>query len=579
MKRDATIDDLKEEIRHVRTRHPELSEDNAFVLWFMLAYLTGEEERALQSLVGASRDVNVDALFIDDEQRFIYVLQGKYRTRTKPARENRNDVIALADLGRSLTRSKADFEALKTNASEVVRGRLDEARRKIQNGYRLCLLFVTTGTVSEGLDREMTARGEDRFDCLVFDRRDVLRYLVDYVEGAAPAVPVLDLPVADQVLQRYDDQTKIESWVFTMTGANVAKVFERVGVRLFARNIRGFLGMDTPINQAMSETIRKEPERFWYYNNGVTIVCDWAQRSGHGGRSQLQVNNAQVINGQQTTRVLSAVGHRGASVLVRVIAIPRSDQQERSAYDRVVSRIVEAMNWQNQIRPSDLMSNDPEQVRLERELRKRTYGYLRKRQSKGEARRLIRVKPHALIKKEELAQAVGACLVDPYEVRAGKERLFETDLYPKVFGHHRIDEYLTFYWLRQAVGYMSRGVSRRGYAKWVVLHFLWSRVSAHLSGPRRRDQFIRSVEGFDWWSPRLKPLCTAINAIFGAADRFYYRQRSVDGDVLDDSLFYKRRGQHTSFEAFWRTGKHPHRQRFNAALAKFAVRLEEADDE
>lgn len=68
MKRDATIDDLKEEIRHVRTRHPELAEDSAFVLWFIL--LTGDEERALQSLVGASGDVTVDALLVDDERVF-----------------------------------------------------------------------------------------------------------------------------------------------------------------------------------------------------------------------------------------------------------------------------------------------------------------------------------------------------------------------------------------------------------------------------------------------------------------------------------------------------------------------------
>jgi len=36
---------------------------------------------------------------------------------------------------------------------------------------------------------------------------------------------------------------------------------------------------------------------------------------------------------------------------------------------------------------------------------------------------------------------VGACL-DPYEVRAGKENLFETDNYPRVLGGRPIATYL-----------------------------------------------------------------------------------------------------------------------------------------
>lgn len=30
----------------------------------------------------------------------------------------------------------------------------------------------------------------------------------------------------------------------------------------------------------MEATLEKEPEFFWYYNNGITIVCDKAERLG-----------------------------------------------------------------------------------------------------------------------------------------------------------------------------------------------------------------------------------------------------------------------------------------------------------
>jgi hypothetical protein len=69
------------------------------------------------------------------------------------------------------------------------------------------------------------------------------------------------------------------------------------------------------------------------------------------------------------------------------------------------------------------MANDRRQVELERELRKLGYAYLRKRQAKSEARRFIG-QHYTMVTKEELAQAVAACELDPEIVRSeGKEGL------------------------------------------------------------------------------------------------------------------------------------------------------------
>ena len=59
-------------------------------------------------------------------------------------------------------------------------------------------------------------------------------------------------------------------------------------------------------NRGMEATLQKEPEYFWYYNNGITIVCDEAKQESSRGRQILRVTNPQVINGQQTTRTLAA---------------------------------------------------------------------------------------------------------------------------------------------------------------------------------------------------------------------------------------------------------------------------------
>ena len=74
----------------------------------------------------------------------------------------------------------------------------------------------------------------------------------------------------------------------------------------------------------MKETLDIEPEFFWYYNNGVTVVCDSAEQVSRGGNKVLRLTNPQIINGQQTTRTLHECASKSSksTVLVRVISVP-----------------------------------------------------------------------------------------------------------------------------------------------------------------------------------------------------------------------------------------------------------------
>lgn len=357
-----------------------------------------------------------------------------------------------------------------------------------------------------------------------------------------------------------------------MKGSEIGDLFDRTGKRLFARNIRGFLG-DTKINRAMEDTLRTRPHYFWYFNNGVTMVCDSAQKIQERGREILRVENPQVINGQQTTRVLAAQDAFSpkASVLIRVIRIPRDGDGTSSRFDELVSRIVEATNWQNFIKASDLVANDRRQVLIERELRKRNYQYLRKRQSKREARASARSQHRFLIKKDELAQAVAACKLDPAIVRAGKEALFEERYYTSVFESGSADFYLTRYWLMRRVSSVARGFPERAYAKWLVLHFVWDQLGREIE--RRADVFTETCErpNLNW--DVIQPLDRMLNSAFNAALTFFRKNRGQGPQALDVSTFFQRRNLHTEFAAFWRSRENRHRRPFDRTAARFIAAL------
>ena len=584
--RELGLQDLREELRDLGSRFRGLSENDLFVLWFVQAYLVEDEDIAARALVGGSHDKSVDAVVIDDRARVVFLVQGKFRLRLNQGSESRSDVVAFADLGAVLWDDRDAYRRFAEGLDPLVHARLDEARGRLQrrDRYKLHLLYVTTGSCSSSLRHEAEAiargaKGLTEFE--VFDGRGALGVYRDYLDGVAPPVRSLDLPVqasgrvASGVASRFDPSSQIESWVFTMSGKDVAKLFESTGVRLFARNIRGFLG-GTWINQAMQATLSDRPEYFWYFNNGITVVCSGAQEIRQKGKTILRVINPQVINGQQTTRVLAAQADLAptASVLARVIQIPR-DSDSEDHFEELVTRIVEATNWQNQIKASDLVANDRRQVFIERELRKRGYQYLRKRQTVGEARAASGSRFRFLMRKEELAQAVAACQFDPFIVRQGKEGLFAEQYYTSIFSGPSASYYLDRYWLMRQVTAGSRGYPERAYPKWVVLHFMWSKVGREITP--HSEAFRAACEQPRLNERLLSPLNTAIDIAFRECLAFYRQNRGSGPRAVDVSAFFNRRDRHKEFAKYWeQSASQPRKKRFDSALVRLHNQLNAA---
>lgn len=576
-----TEKDLRAEVMDIRDRFPSLKDDELFIAWFMKCFVTDSEAEAIDSLVGGSKDKSVDAIHIDDSARKVFVVQGKYRQKGTGAAEKRGDVLAFADLARSLT-DEESFRAYRQDLHQSVGGKAEEARKRIKtSGYRLQLYFVTTGRCSPSLAKEADTnvrRVSSIADIDVIDGKRVMRLLSDYLDGVAPPVPMLEVEIESGkgitlsgVLQRFDHGTKIESWVVPVAVRQIARMYDNAGIRLFARNVRGFLS-DTQINRNMKETLDSEPEYFWYYNNGVTIVCDSAEEVSRGGNKLLRLVNPQVINGQQTTRTLHECAERNdkATVLVRVISVPRETESESERFERLVSKIVAATNWQNAIRASDLMANDRRQIEIERNLRKLDYLYLRKRQSKGEAKRNAGTKHSYVVAKEELAQLVAACDLDPLIVREGKEQLFEERYYTTVFPNSDPAYYLSRYWLGKHLAKETKGYPERAYAKWLVLHFTWKRLSPLLSSKARHRMFReRSERGL------FHSLSKATVAAFRGTSAYYRANRGSGAKQVDPSGFYKRSGHHEALEVFWRGSANKHRRAFDKALEGFRHEFEQ----
>lgn len=146
------------------------------------------------------------------------------------------------------------------------------------------------------------------------------------------------------------------------------------GNSLCDKNIRYFFHR-SDVNDALRETLVQHPEYFWYFNNGITIICDSVRKSlvGAPGRDVglFQCNGVSVVNGAQTVGMIgTVVPQAGAAsesvqisleeqswVQVRIISLERCPP----GFDRLITQ---ATNFQNAVQHRDFAAMDPIQHRL-----------------------------------------------------------------------------------------------------------------------------------------------------------------------------------------------------------------------
>jgi hypothetical protein len=147
--------------------------------------------------------------------------------------------------------------------------------------------------------------------------------------------------------------------VATIDGRSLADIVDKVGARIFQRNVRYYLSKSNKVNKSMRSTLESQEGRhaFWLYNNGITIVADSFDFRADVDGTVVDIVNPQIVNGAQTSSVLrerrANLQPGDVSLQARIIAVT-GDEKGRVA----LQRISEYTNSQSPVRAADLRSND-----------------------------------------------------------------------------------------------------------------------------------------------------------------------------------------------------------------------------
>lgn len=330
----------------------------------------------LVEITDGEQDGGIDAVAVDPLTNLVVVVQSKWR-KDGSGSVDLGSVLKFVDGVRSLLDiDSTGIATCSVKAKSAVRSAMQTP------GGRLRMVIATTAA------NDLAAPVQEPISKLLAVLNDVgdgnaIADVSIYTQStffdalAQPVRQAVDLDV--QILDWGRNPEPVASYYGRVNAAQIASWFVQHGASLFAENIRVVLPR-SEINEGIMRTVREEPDRFWYYNNGITVLAGNIERSLAGAASRdavfLRLKDASVVNGAQTVSTLGRALQHGLSsnleaayVSIRAIEVTHDDPD-------LARRITRFANTQNVVSSQDFVFLDAEQHRLAKELRLAGYEYI-----------------------------------------------------------------------------------------------------------------------------------------------------------------------------------------------------------
>ena len=163
------------------------------------------------------------------------------------------------------------------------------------------------------------------------------------------------------------ENADLQCYLAVIPGDWLARIYEEWSGRLLEQNVRTFLQLKGGINKGIRQTILKEPENFFPFNNGISTTAEAAEIRNVGGSMEiLSLRNFQIVNGGQTTASLfnAKMKDKAARIDQVRVQMKLTVVAPEKVLD-LVPKISRFSNSQNKISDADFFSNHPFHVRIE----------------------------------------------------------------------------------------------------------------------------------------------------------------------------------------------------------------------
>lgn len=355
---------IKNEIAQDYYKNNFPNDGQRFVAWYMRNIHLLDQRQAKNAITDGANDKQIDAVYIDEDEQKIYIVQGKYflgeSIDASPVREVISSWSQFSNLAQLQENANPK---LKTKVSEIATALEDDT-------YCVCFELITTSMFTENAMNDIRA-----FQSKLSEEDDI-------ESNYSTQFSVIDKQGLEDVYNCVIEQTnptlnhtikfEVGKYMVTELGATnviVAAVplkecIKMPGIKdgsLFQKNVRQSLGINNTVNKKIKKTIN-DPNKcgdFFFFHNGITAICNKIENCGQG---EFKLYGLNVVNGCQSLNTILSCSENvrkrdDAYVLFRFYEIPQRDRADSISINT---------NTQSAVKARDLRSNSKQVLKLKK---------------------------------------------------------------------------------------------------------------------------------------------------------------------------------------------------------------------
>lgn len=322
------------------------------------------EDIAANSITDGVNDNGIDAILFDKNTKILWIVQSKWKKRGLGEPESGDTLKFCSGIKKII---EDDFESF----NDKIKSKQNDIEEAL-NDYTVKINIILAYTGGDDLSshnmdaisrllQEVNEDSEELMSFQTFTLSKAHKALAGLVDGQ---------PInTEMVINKYGKIDEPYKAIYGfVNGTTLAQLWDIFKSRLFSENIRGFLG-DSIVNEDVQATITNCPENFYYYNNGVTILCDSFNKKplSQPGTGTFEVKNLKIVNGAQTVGSIGKTYKQYPDAIEKIWVMVKLISLENCPPD-FGENVTRKTNTQNKIEKRDFVSLDYLQDKLKTEL-------------------------------------------------------------------------------------------------------------------------------------------------------------------------------------------------------------------
>lgn len=328
-----------------------------FVAWYLRNIHLRDVNQAKDEITDGPEDKQIDAIFVDDDNSTVYIIQGKFygadSVDAEPLREVLSSWVNLKDLVK-----------LQETGNDKLKRKLSEVALAFDDEYDIAFELVTTGQLTKSAHNDLAVFQKEIAES---EELSANIHLIDNMELKRRYDMALEKenPIIKHTIQLEEDKFMkmgIAGNNVILAAVPLKECIKFPGIKdgtLFQKNVRQSLGLSNRVNKGIKQSIYGDNTNdFFFYHNGITAICNKLEID----KNKISCTGLSIVNGCQSLNTILSCSEKVKTIDDSYVLFRFYEVSQRDRADKISV----STNSQSAVKPRDLRSNDKRVLNLKK---------------------------------------------------------------------------------------------------------------------------------------------------------------------------------------------------------------------